>query len=146
MVNRMFLRLYNPHVVKSNLAQSISSLKSVSRNLKQRRAKRHLRQTIGSLIIARIHPRPFWTRTIKLPSIAPWNTTAYLVHNDGGDLPSQPITISEFMLLIAELGGWQRKRSQGPPGSTTIWRGLRRMEAYADAFQAFKKAKLRCGG
>ena len=64
---------------------------------------------------------------------------AYLVHNDGGDLPSQAITISEFMLLIAELGGWQRKRSQGPPGSTTIWRGLRRMEAYADAFQAFKK-------
>jgi len=71
---------------------------------------------------------------------------AYLVHTDGGDLPSEPITISEFMLMIAELGGWQRKKSQGPPGSTTIWRGLRRMEAYADAFQAFNKAKMRCGG
>ncbi|HUG66556.1 MAG TPA: IS4 family transposase, partial [Pirellulaceae bacterium] len=71
---------------------------------------------------------------------------AYLVHTDGGDLPSAPITISEFMLMIAELGGWQRKRSQGPPGSMTIWRGMRRMEAYADAFQAFQKAKLRCGG
>ena len=71
---------------------------------------------------------------------------AYLVHTDGGDLPAEPISISEFMLMIAELGGWQRKRSQGPPGSTTIWRGMRRMEAYADAFQAFQKAKLRCGG
>jgi IS4 transposase len=71
---------------------------------------------------------------------------AYLVHNDGGDLPSEPITISEFMLIIAELGGWQRKKSQGPPGSTTIWRGLRRSEAYADAFKAFKKANSRCGG
>lgn len=70
---------------------------------------------------------------------------AYLVYTDGGDLPSEPISIREFMLLIAELGGWQRKKSQGPPGSTTIWRGMRRMEAYADAFQAFKKAKLRCG-
>jgi hypothetical protein len=71
---------------------------------------------------------------------------AYVVHTDGGALPSQPPTIMEFMLLVAELGGWQRRKSQGPPGSTTIWRGLRRMEAYADAFQAFEKAKLRCGG
>jgi hypothetical protein len=71
---------------------------------------------------------------------------AYLVHTDGGELPSEPLTISAFMLMIAELGGWQRKRNQGPPGSMTIWRGLRRMEAYADAFQAFQKAKSRCGG
>jgi hypothetical protein len=71
---------------------------------------------------------------------------AYLVHSDGGELPSEPLTIAEFMLMIAELGGWQRKRSQGPPGSMTIWRGMRRMEAYADAFQAFEKAKIRCGG
>lgn len=71
---------------------------------------------------------------------------AYLVHTDGGELPSEPLTISAFMLIIAELGGWQRKKSQGPPGSMTIWRGLRRMEAYADAFQAFQKAQSRCGG
>ena len=70
---------------------------------------------------------------------------AYIVHTDGGELPATPLSISQFMLLIAELGGWQRKKSQGPPGSTTIWRGLRRMEAYADAFQAFQKAKSRCG-
>lgn len=81
----------------------------------------------------------------KYFSPAEWQP-AYLVHHDGRDLPSEPITISEFMLMIAEIGGWQRKKSQGPPGSTTIWRGLRRMEAYADAFQAFQKAKLRCGG
>jgi len=67
---------------------------------------------------------------------------AYLVYTDGGLLPSQPITIREFMLMIAELGGWQRKKSQGLPGSMTIWRGLRCVEAYADAFRAFKKTKL----
>jgi hypothetical protein len=70
---------------------------------------------------------------------------AYLVYHDGGSLPAEPPTITEFMLMIAELGGWQRKKNQGPPGSMTIWRGIRRMEAYADAFQAFKKAEKRCG-
>lgn len=70
---------------------------------------------------------------------------AYLVFHDGGSLPDEPPTITEFMLMIAELGGWQRKKNQGPPGSMTIWRGIRRMEAYADAFQAFKKAKIRSG-
>jgi len=78
-------------------------------------------------------------------SAAQWQP-AYLVFTDGGALPDQPLTIREFMLMIAELGGWQRKKSQGPPGSMTIWRGLRRMEAYADAFQAFQKAKSRSGG
>lgn len=78
-------------------------------------------------------------------SAAEWQP-AYLVYTDGDDPPSEPLTITEFMLMIAELGGWQRKKGQGPPGSMTIWRGLRRMEAYADAFQAFQKAKSRCGG
>lgn len=71
---------------------------------------------------------------------------AYMVYTDGGEIPAIPPTISEFMFIIAELGGWQRKKNQGPPGSMTIWRGLRRMEAYADAFQAFRKAQLRSGG
>ena len=70
---------------------------------------------------------------------------AYYVWTDGAALPPEPPTIRDFMLMIAELGGWQRKKSQGPPGSMTIWRGIRRMEAYAEAFQAFQKAKSRCG-
>ncbi|MDB5385114.1 MAG: family transposase, partial [Planctomycetaceae bacterium] len=68
---------------------------------------------------------------------------AYLVYHDGERQPVEPPTMMEFMLMIAELGGWQRKKTQGPPGSTTIWRGIRKMEAYADAFQVFKKAEKR---
>lgn len=71
---------------------------------------------------------------------------AYLVYTDGGEIPCEPPTISELMLIIAELGGWQRKKNQGPPGSMTIWRGLRRMEAYAEAFKVFQRAQLRSGG
>lgn len=69
---------------------------------------------------------------------------AYLVYHNGGSLPEVPPSIMEFMLLIAELGGWQRRKTQGPPGSMTIWRGIQKMEAYADAFQAFKKSEKRC--
>ena len=29
------------------------------------------------------------------------------------------------------------KKGQGPPGSTTLWRGLRKLEAYRDAYIAF---------
>lgn len=67
-----------------------------------------------------------------------WQPT-YLVYTDGGILPTKPPTIRQFMHIVAELGGWQRKKNQGPPGSMTIWRGIRRMEAYADAFRIFQK-------
>lgn len=63
---------------------------------------------------------------------------AYYVRYRGGKLPPQPPTIQEFMYLVAELGGWQRTKRQGPPGSTTIWRGMRRIAAYTEAFQAFQ--------
>lgn len=42
-------------------------------------------------------------------------TLTYLVYHDGGDLPEEPPTITEFMLIVAELTGWQRKKNQGPP-------------------------------
>lgn len=71
---------------------------------------------------------------------------AYMVLHKTQELPLEPPTISEFMLTIAQLGGYLDKKGQGPPGSTTIWRGLRRMEAYAEAFKAFGKAISRCVG
>jgi hypothetical protein len=64
---------------------------------------------------------------------------AYLVYKGDGKLPAEPPSTSEFLLIIAELGGWQRKKHRGPPGSMTLWRGIRRMEAYAEAFRAFQK-------
>lgn len=72
--------------------------------------------------------------------------SVYLVKNPGESLPSEPPTVYEFMLVIAKLGGYLHKKGQGPPGSKTIWRGLRRMEAYAEAFKAFKNSNPRCVG
>ena len=45
--------------------------------------------------------------------------------------------MTEFIELLATLGGYINKQGQGPPGSKTIWRGLRHMEAYRDAYLVF---------
>jgi hypothetical protein len=70
----------------------------------------------------------------------------YLVANQTREIPSVVPTTSEFLLLISELGGYLNKKGQGPPGSMTIWRGLRRLEAYAEAYQVFGKQNLTCVG
>lgn len=56
--------------------------------------------------------------------------------------PGQPPSMSEFMSLIAQLGGYINKKSQGPPGSITIWRGMRQFETITQAYKAFTET---CG-
>lgn len=67
-----------------------------------------------------------------------WKAT-FLVVFAGRALPETPPTIAEFMLVVAKLGGYLKKKGQGPPGSTTIWRGMRKAESYHEAFIAFKR-------
>jgi hypothetical protein len=74
-----------------------------------------------------------------------WMPTYMVVHQTQ-ELPSASPTVSEFILMIAKLGGYLDKKGQGPPGSRTLWRGLRRMEAYSDAYKAFGNANQRCVG
>jgi hypothetical protein len=50
-------------------------------------------------------------------------------------------TIAQATLWLAELGGYTGKSSGGPPGSTTIGRGLQRVVDGALAVQAL----ARCG-
>lgn len=50
-------------------------------------------------------------------------------------------TIAQAVLWIAELGGYTGKSSGGPPGSTTIGRGLERLMIWTEAFEY--SAKLR---
>ena len=70
----------------------------------------------------------------------------YMILNQTQEIPKEPPTISEFMLMVAKLGGYLNKKGQGPPGSKTIWRGFKRMQAYSDAYKAFGKANRRCVG
>lgn len=57
--------------------------------------------------------------------------------------PSSPPTMHVFLKTVAQLGGFIDKKSQGPPGSTTIWRGMRRFESIVEAFAIFSNAS--CG-
>ena len=54
-----------------------------------------------------------------------------------------PPTLRTFMLSIAQLGGYINKKSQGDPGSTTIWRGMARFDMIVQAFAMFNQ--MRCG-
>lgn len=57
--------------------------------------------------------------------------------------PSQPPTVGEFMVAVAELGGYVNKKSQGPPGSKTLWRGMSRFATVVEAYSAFMESS--CG-
>lgn len=50
-------------------------------------------------------------------------------------------TIAQAVLWIAELGGYTGKSSGGPPGSTTIGRGLERLMIWAEAFESCEKSR-----
>lgn len=55
--------------------------------------------------------------------------------------PKQPPSLEVFTRLIAELGGYNNRPSEPPPGPQTIWIGLRRMLDFALAWQIFEKAQ-----
>ena len=57
--------------------------------------------------------------------------------------PKKPPTMKEFMNSIAQIGGYIDKKSQGPPGSKTIWRGMSRFETIVEAYAAFHQ--MTCG-
>ena len=56
---------------------------------------------------------------------------------------NQPPTMQEFLIIVSQLGGYINKKSQGPPGSRTIWRGMSRFETIVQAFQIY--SEMTCG-
>ena len=60
--------------------------------------------------------------------------------------PKHAPLLGDLMKLIAELGGYNNRATEPPPGPQTIWTGLRRMLDFAIAWKAFQLAqqKLVC--
>jgi hypothetical protein len=52
-------------------------------------------------------------------------------------LPEKPPLLSEMMRLLAQLGGYNNRAKEPPPGPQTIWSGLRRMVDFAIAWTMF---------
>jgi hypothetical protein len=53
--------------------------------------------------------------------------------------PKKPPRLGEFMRLLAELGGYNNRAKEPPPGPQVIWMGLRRMIDFAIAWAAFQQ-------
>lgn len=51
--------------------------------------------------------------------------------------PAQPPSLQEAMYMIARLGGYLGRKKDGPPGTTTIWRGLVALGWIKLAWRAF---------
>ncbi len=62
-----------------------------------------------------------------LPS-AQWQALWCYVHQRT-DLPSSAPTLRQAVRWIAQLGGFLGRKSDGEPGTTTLWRGLEQLEA-----------------
>ncbi|HUH84381.1 MAG TPA: IS4 family transposase [Stellaceae bacterium] len=54
--------------------------------------------------------------------------------------PDQPPTLRLMILYIAQLGGFLGRKSDGQPGSQTLWRGIQHFDDIAAAFRSFKIA------
>ena len=53
------------------------------------------------------------------------------------DPPEQAPPLAEFIPVLAQLGGYNRRSHDRPPGPQAIWMGIRRMLDFAIAWQAF---------
>jgi len=57
------------------------------------------------------------------------------------NLPDRPPTLAEFVPLLAQLGGYNNRRGESPPGPQVIWTGIRRMTDFAIAWIHFGPEK-----
>ena len=53
------------------------------------------------------------------------------------DLPGTTPSLSEFMPLLTQLGGYNNRKTERPPGPKPIWVGIRRMTDLAIAWTTF---------
>jgi hypothetical protein len=59
--------------------------------------------------------------------------------------PAEPPPIGQIIPMIASLGGYLNRKGDGPPGTTTMWRGLIRLQAMASGFSLCKTQMQRDG-
>ena len=53
-------------------------------------------------------------------------------------MPATPPTLNEVVRLIAQVGGFLDRKSDGEPGAKTIWRGIDQVFAAAETLRALR--------
>lgn len=69
-------------------------------------------------------------------SASEWKSV-YKVVNKGAKLPDKAPLLSEFMIMVAMLGGYLNRKNDPPPGPKLIWIGINRMNDFAIAWDTF---------
>jgi hypothetical protein len=75
-------------------------------------------------------PVSFWL------SAAEWQALWCCIHQRT-DPPESPPTTAEATRWVAKLGGFLGRRSDGHPGTMTLWRGLQRLNDFTRAYLLF---------
>jgi Druantia protein DruA/Transposase Tn5 dimerisation domain/Transposase DNA-binding len=61
-------------------------------------------------------------------------------HQRTPEPPKEPPTLNIAMRMVAKLGGFLGRKADGPPGTTTLWRGLQRLSDITDTFVIMRSA------
>jgi hypothetical protein len=99
---------------------------------------------IDAVVAWRIHHLTWLGRaTPEVPCTAVFEDDQWqsvLVFKTRKPPPEQPPTLRQMIRAIAGLGGFLGRKSDGEPGTETLWRGLQRMDDIAAAFRSFRSA------
>jgi hypothetical protein len=52
-------------------------------------------------------------------------------------IPERPPSLQSVIVMIAKLGGFLGRKSDGYPGSKVMWRGIQRMQDFTQAWEIF---------
>jgi hypothetical protein len=66
---------------------------------------------------------------------AEWKSVWQVIHRTAP--PSVPPRLGEMVRLVAQLGGYVKRKRSDPPGPQTIWIGIQRMHDFALSWQLF---------
>jgi len=57
--------------------------------------------------------------------------------------PSEPPSLRDAVRMIAKLGGFLGRKSDGEPGTTTLWRGLVRLDNIVIGYRMARRRAAR---
>jgi hypothetical protein len=63
----------------------------------------------------------------------------FLMVNKNKPLTQEPPRINEVVYWIAKLGGYLARKSDGPPGTITLWRGWKRLTDLTEGWNLVAK-------
>ncbi len=65
-----------------------------------------------------------------------WKSLYCFYHNTS-KLPDKPPSLSEVIRMIAKIGGFLGRKSDGEPGAKVLWRGMQTLSVISASWSAF---------